>query len=74
MTKKLTPWFPGGVKPVREGAYQTDGETGDQECFQHWSAAGWGYCAYTAKEARPVSEYGRSRHQHSKWRGLARKP
>lgn len=73
MSKEMTPWFPGDVKPVRVGAYQTDGETGDPECFQHWDGTTWGYLAFCAEEAAPSDGFP-SQRQNSKWRGLAKKP
>ena len=74
MSTGLTPWFPGDVKPARVGVYQTDGMTGDMECFQLWTGEGWGFCSFTAREADEARMYGLSGSQKPKWRGLAKKP
>ena len=72
--KKLTPWFPGHVKPVHVGVYQTCGMTSDTKRFQYWRGEGWGFCSYTAKEADEAYSLGLSGSQKPQWRGLAKKP
>jgi thioesterase domain-containing protein len=46
MSKKLTPWFPGHVKPVHHGIYETDADTEDgAPCYQSWNGLWWGWCS-----------------------------
>lgn len=71
MSKKLTPWFPGDVKPVRAGVYETDSEQiGGTRTFQRWTGKQWGLCTSDASFAPPFM----SAYQNPKWRGLAKKP
>lgn len=69
MSKKLTPWFPGDVKPVRVGYYVRDwyGD-GDSRHItpDFWSGDSWETCY--AGGSRERAEFSR---QSMKWRGLA---
>lgn len=72
MSKKLTPWFPPEMKPVRVGIYETDAETeGGTSCYQSWNGAQWSWCSsdsdFTVIDSRSI-------HQSPRWRGLAVKP
>jgi hypothetical protein len=80
MSKKLTPWFPGDVKPVRKGWYET-GTNGvlhhrsrgflTGRPFRYWTGFEWVtaspdliWCDRSIFGTHPT-------HQ---WRGLAEKP
>jgi hypothetical protein len=69
MSKKLTPWFPGNVKPVRSGYYERDW-TGDGNTAgfdpDYWDGDIW-----------RLSKFGIAWRQRAKalpWRGLAKAP
>lgn len=70
----LTPWFPGNVKPVREGVYQRQIPLyGD--AYWVWNGARWlngGYATPTS--AKYHSGTSPSSEQCMKWRGLAADP
>ena len=70
---KLTPWFPGHIKPVRPGVYQTDSDGYPEPLFQHWNGRFWG-CAYTSVDNAAVNNSWRSMFQNDAWRGLAEEP
>ena len=69
---KLTPWFPGEVKPVREGVYECRGAP-THESYQHWNGAIWGGWA-TDKDAAAENRDRPSMRHSPQWRGLAEKP
>jgi hypothetical protein len=65
---KKTKWYPGNVKPVHVGVYETAPRYGRQ-FFQFWDGKRWGFAAETVERAfewRTVS----SAHQFDDWRGL----
>ena len=70
---KLTQWFDGSVKPVRDGVYQRRTFSGDvlywqfKDGFWRWGGA---VSAYSVVLNEPV----RSNRQNLPWRGLAQKP
>lgn len=77
MSKKLTPWFPGDVKPVRSGVYfvrqlSNDCKSGDVifEGYCYWSGVRWGSVtlekAHAKKLAVPPG------FQNKPWRGLTK--
>lgn len=66
---KLTPWFPGDVKPVHVGVYETD-RIGR---FQYWNGKSWGYYMPSAEAAERVKASFSAR-QQPEWRGLSEKP
>jgi len=68
---KLTPWFPGHVKPVRDGVYEAT--HWGLACLQHWNGTYWGRPGWSAKEA---TDNGGDKYcyQNMEWRGLAVKP
>lgn len=67
---KLTPWFSGDVKPVRDGVYQRQYSSGGLY-FCMWSKGYWRFPADTPDDAR--IEIARSLEQKQpSWRGIAR--
>lgn len=67
MNHETTDWFPGEVKPVHVGVYETKPDDGTT--FQHWDGKQWGLCAITPNCA--LNGIGiASAYQASKWRGL----
>lgn len=68
--QKLTPWFPGHVKPVRPGVYQVDGNFGMG--WKNWDGSHWLAFHYTSVYA--VAESSISVTQDMPWRGLASDP
>jgi hypothetical protein len=76
MTKpKLTPWFPGTVKPARAGVYmQMSGGSLPITGYQRWDGGRWfGWC-YTPDAAALEPAVAHQRSQNDRWRGLARDP
>ena len=72
MSKKLTPWFPGDVKPVRVGYYERDWDGGGnawEVTPDFWNGDSWENVYFDG--ARDRAEYSRQDHP---WRGLAKKP
>jgi hypothetical protein len=67
---KMTKWFPGDVKPVHVGVYETAPMHGIQ-FFQFWNGQSWGYAAQDPEMAREWSDMP-SFHQNDSWRGLAK--
>jgi hypothetical protein len=68
---KLTPWFPGDVKPVHEGVYLV--EVQGHLRFSKWTGSNWNYLSSdkdVAACATSISGYTQAR----KWRGLAQEP
>lgn len=73
MSTKLTPWFPGDVKPARPGVYQT--RDGKDVCYQFWTGEQWNMATTSAEYAADFQQDGdRSHFQNDPWRGLAEKP
>ena len=68
--RKLTPWYPGHIKPVRDGVYQTknDGSIGYQR-FEHGLWYGFSYDAADAARSEWVVD---KRFQNDTWRGVAK--
>ena len=64
---KLTPWFPGTVKPMRVGVYERAyGE--DDFLYCHWDGKYWYAWAMTPKQAEKA--YALSALQNLPWRGV----
>lgn len=61
-----TPWFPGGVAPVRIGVYERQGTAGP---FSLWDGATWCVEAASPNAANAITEA--SSHQDAPWRGLS---
>jgi hypothetical protein len=71
MSKKLTPWFPGDVKPARVGVYEKDLDDGVFK-FSLWDGRKWRFCRESVGSALRQRE--RSAWQWANWRGLASEP
>ena len=73
MSKKLTPWFDGSVKPVLKGVYERPSVFGGNT-FQYWTGRFWG-AWYSDIDGAVKNKKYRSMIQYQKpWRGLAEKP
>lgn len=76
MAKKLTPWFPPEVKPVRVGLYRV--KIGAYDNIIEWCWwAGDGWCwAYPCKRDALAKEWKTTEgaSQCKAWRGLAERP
>lgn len=71
---KLTPWFPGDVKPARVGVYQQFCGLGDRIGYQRWDGRAWHLWAGSPEEAAGINRPATSSAQNDTWRGLAVKP
>jgi hypothetical protein len=69
MAAKLTPWFPGSVKPARGGVYER--EWGAHTGYALWNGV-WFMSCRTPEIA--VYQYVVSSEQRRPWRGLASDP
>jgi hypothetical protein len=68
---KLTPWFPGHVKPVRVGVYERlyDEESGGPQALRcNFDGLRWSVHLECSGDKSHVSGY-----QNLRWRGLASK-
>ena len=74
MTRKLSPWFPPEIKPVRVGWYDVANlklpPNFSPPWFMFWNGAKWTGYGSKPYELRHEGEY----IQDVYWRGLARKP
>ena len=70
---KLTPWFPGNVKPVRPGVYQQMCGSNRNIGYQHWDGEVWGLWALTEEAALRYACI-QAVTQNDPWRGLAEEP
>jgi len=70
---KKTAWFPGTVKPVRPGVYQTRCGFGDIIGYQRWNGRYWFYWARDARTAAMSSQPCHHLRQNDPWRGLTTK-
>lgn len=71
---KLTPWYPGHIKPVRKGVYQLWSGTRDKIGYQYWDGAfwrSWYSTPETAFSARNSLAAG-AMFQNDEWRGIAK--
>lgn len=68
MSKKLTPWFPPEVKPVRVGVYRVA-----YGRYAMWNGSKWGYAHSTIEYASAYPFYDCA-WPDKQWRGLASKP
>lgn len=71
---KLTPWFPGDVKPVRPGVYQQLSGNRDEFGYQRWDGRRWCLWCRKADDAARSRLVAASGFQNDPWRGLAEKP
>lgn len=74
---KLTPWFPGHIKPVHVGVYPTRLLANDEgrvidDGFAHWDGKFWGSNYDTPEEAAEAAQP--PGYQNKPWRGLAEQP
>lgn len=68
---KVTPWFPGSVKPVRAGVYERR-YSGNAIAYSRWDGTQWLHGSYEFDLARRAKY---PTFQPSlPWRGLAAKP
>ena len=70
MADKLTPWFPGSVKPAMAGVYQRDSLA---RPYAYWTGSHWMVTENTpalAVNGRQASQF----QQGPRWRGLASRP
>jgi hypothetical protein len=66
---KKTKWYPGDVKPVHVGVYETAPMHGIR-FYQFWNGKSWGYASQSPDGADEWADV-YSRHQSDCWRGLA---
>jgi hypothetical protein len=71
---KLTPWFPGHIKPVRKGVYMQRDGVGEDTGYQYWDGALWSIWHPTINGAANAKHKAGRMHQDDKWRGLASRP
>ena len=77
MSKKLTPWYPGHIKPVRPGVYQQRSGYEKRLGFQWWNGKKWSSWFSSAESALLHGRNGPPadlRFQNDPWRGLAQEP
>lgn len=74
MSKKLTPWFPGYVKPVWVGVYQREyGNENDPDIvYCKWD--GKAFHVYARNPYQASINDCESSNIHNRWRGLAEPP
>ena len=48
---KLTPWFPGDVKPVRVGVYERDYLPSNPRAYCYWAGMKWSTWRRTPRQA-----------------------
>jgi hypothetical protein len=69
-TPRLTPWFPGHIKPVRKGVYMQMDGSGTHVGYQYWDGTHW----YTWFLSAEIAAQGASRvydsYQNDNWRGI----
>jgi hypothetical protein len=66
---KLTPWFPGTVKPVRVGVYEREYRTGDVG-YCYWNGQIWSWKTTTTPTDALRLQDTRSPYQNIPWRGV----
>jgi hypothetical protein len=68
----LTPWYPGGVKPVHVGVYERQhAKRAYQTAYSYWNGQHWCLLAKNIHEALENKTI-RSCWQEIDWRGLAK--
>lgn len=78
--QKLTPWFPGDVKPVRIGVYEAEWDYGDGDIttyFNHFDGQHWHSGWFDLTSVRPSDpRIGRTSGGDfpKNWRGLSSNP
>lgn len=72
---KLTPWYPGHVKPVRVGVYAVAFKSKEQPMFSNWNGKYWGTWAWRPEAAnRWKNSIGIIGELDFYWRGIAKEP
>jgi glycogen debranching enzyme len=73
--EKLTPWFPGNVKPARRGVYEVNGFFSSSCWYSYWNGSWWGWLNPSPADALREKGFKTRRDQDDiKWRGLATRP
>lgn len=73
MTDKLTPWFPGDVKPARPGAYQRRFHQGNSPIFfSRWDGETWR--GVSSRPEGVAKTRASAVWMRLEWRGLAADP
>lgn len=72
MSKKLTPWFPADVKPVRKGVYIAS-LFRHEKWYRYWDGRSWstGGPSVAGCLRNPTDDWV---HAGLEWRGLAEQP
>jgi hypothetical protein len=78
MSRRLSEWIPGGVKPSHIGVYQRDyrksrGDRAAGITYSHWDGSSWGMYGETKEIALKWRGFSSS-YQNLPWRGLANPP
>lgn len=71
---KLTPWFPGAIKPVRPGVYQQKSGGGHMVGYQRWDGMRWFLWIEDPDGAANQTFSAADGRQNDDWRGLAEQP
>ena len=76
MSKKMTPWFPSSIKPVRSGVYKVFTPNNLANKYSYFDKKGWRLCSASIKEAKNDSSFEASFSSmylaSSKWRGFTK--
>jgi hypothetical protein len=67
---KLTPWYPGNIKPVREGVYMLMCGFGVEVGYQYWDGSYWGLWCSTPQDAFHFRGKCGAKDQNGMWRGV----
>lgn len=71
MNQKLTPWYPGHIKPARPGVYQQLSGFRKSVGYQFWDGVSWYSWEATPEKAAESKCKVAISWQSDKWRGLA---
>jgi len=78
MSKKMTPWFPSSIKPVRAGVYEVFTPNNLANKYAYFDKNGWQLCGSSVEDATLEVDWmdshcGSSMNlPRSKWRGFTR--
>jgi hypothetical protein len=73
VAQKLTPWFPGSVKPTRKGVYERKATHEQWFVYSRWDGKHWHLNSLSLKAANQAVRH--SSYQCALlWRGVAAKP
>ena len=76
MSKKMTPWFPSNIKPVRPGVYEVFTPNSLANRYAYFDKKGWRLCAGSIEKAEAEEDWSceallSSMYlARSKWRGF----